>query len=159
MTTIFILILVVNLIVSIGMYWNLSQKEEIKQPTVAQFNVDLQPIKEHLDKLPSKVLSTIQGSTNNLKGDLGEYIGYLKLHAMYDRVIPLGSITDFIGIKLPAEDIEGSVDFIDIKTGSARLSKEQRLLQKLIEDKKVNLIKLTVQVNSGSSNENVSSKS
>jgi hypothetical protein len=108
--------------------------------------VDLDAVHRALDAVPNKVLQAVISSSNNLKGNLGELIGYLKLHAAYDRIIPLGNIVDFICIKLPKNGQEGCIDFVDIKTGgSAKLSKDQTQLKKLIEEKKINFVKLKVE--------------
>jgi hypothetical protein len=49
----------------------------------------------------------------------------------------------YIATKNEKNDKEGVVDFIDVKTGDkARLSTEQRELQKLIDKKQINFIKL-----------------
>lgn len=122
-----------------------SQKEVTPQPP-PQVNVNLKPLQESIDGLPNKVLQSITSSSNTHKGALGELIGYLQLHASYDRIIPLGNIVDFVCIKFPDDSCTGHVDFIDIKTGNrCRLSKDQRALQKLIQDKKINFIKLKVE--------------
>lgn len=111
-------------------------------PTV----INLKPIHQQIDEIPNKVLTSITNSTNTHKGALGELIGYLNIRALYDRIIPLGTIVDFVGIKLPTENTEGSVDFIDIKTGNkARLSKDQKALQQLIKDKKINFCQIKVE--------------
>jgi len=110
-----------------------------------QVNVDLNPLREEMAKLPGKVLHTITGSTNNHKGALGELIGYLQLSAEYDRIIPLGSIVDFVAIKFPSSSCAGRIDFIDIKANKARLNKEQKHLQKLIEDKLIGFKKVKVE--------------
>ena len=107
--------------------------------------VDMEGLERRIKDIPNKVLQSIQGSVNTNKGALGELIGYIQLRAQYDRLIPIGNIVDFICIKFDTDDEEGKIDFVDIKTGgSARLSKDQRALQKLIEEKKINLVKLTV---------------
>lgn len=114
------------------------------QPT-PQVNVNMRPMEDAINALPNKVLQSIQSSVNTRKGALGELIGYIELEATYDRIVPLGNIVDFMCIKFPSEENEGCVDFVDIKTGkSSRLSKEQRLLQQLIKDKKINFVKLKV---------------
>jgi hypothetical protein len=111
-----------------------------------QVNVNLKPLQDAIDGLPGKVLQSIVSCTNTHKGALGELIGYVQLHASYDRIIPLGNIVDFICIKFPTKDIEGYIDFVDVKTGDkSRLSNDQRELQKLIQAKKINFIKLKVQ--------------
>lgn len=126
-----------------------SQKK-LTPPPAPQVNVNLKPLQEAIDGLPNKVLQSITSSSNTHKGALGELIGYLQLHASYDRIIPLGNIVDFVCIKLPDDKSEGHVDFIDIKTGNrCRLSKDQRALQKLIQEKKINFIKLKVETTSG----------
>ena len=96
--------------------------------------------KQELKKeLPEKVLQSVTGSSNTYKGKYGELIGYLSLKAEYDRVVPLGGIVDFIGIKFEDGETVGSVDFIDVKSGkSARLSPDQRKLKKLVDNNKFN---------------------
>ena len=123
------------------------QRSNQPPPTV---NIDLDAVHRALDQIPNKVLQAVTSSTNNLKGNLGELIGYLKLHASYDRIIPLGNIVDIIAIVLPKNGKDGHIDFIDIKTGaSAKLSKDQVQLKKLIEEKKINFVKLKVETSNG----------
>lgn len=118
-------------------------KEIVIHPT--PINVDLEPLERTIRDLPTKVLHSIQGSINGYKGALGELIGYIELRNGYDRILPLGNIVDFICIRFPTEENEGVVDFVDVKTGSSsRLSKDQRLLQDLINTKKIGFIKLTI---------------
>jgi predicted Holliday junction resolvase-like endonuclease len=115
-------------------------------PQTPIINVDLGPIHKALDQVPQRVLTAVTSSTNNLKGNLGELIGFLKLNAQYDRVIPLGNIVDFICISLPKDGKPGHIDFVDIKTGgSAKLSRDQVQLKKLIEEKKINFIKFKIE--------------
>lgn len=86
-------------------------------------------------ELPQKVLKSIQGNTATLKGDLAEHVAYLKLASQYDRLIPLGSVVDFIGIRFDTtrQATDGTIDFIDIKTGKhSRLSQEQMKVKRLI---------------------------
>ena len=114
----------------------------------AHMHVELKTLQKDVQEMPNKMLQTIIGSTNTHKGALGELIGYIQLRASYDRIIPLGNIVDFVAIKFPEGDTPGHIDFIDIKTGDkSRLSKDQRGLQKLIEEKKINFIKLKVETN------------
>lgn len=97
-------------------------------------------------EVPEKVLRSITSSTNVRKGALGELIGYVEIKASYDRIIPLGNIVDFIGIKFDSPEERGHIDFIDVKTGkSARLSKDQKALQQLITDKHINFVKVKVE--------------
>lgn len=107
--------------------------------------VDTEGLERRMKDIPNKVLQSIQGSINTHKGALGELIGYLELRGRYDRIIPIGNIVDFICIRFPTELEEGTVDFVDVKTGGAsRLSKDQRSLQNLISEKKIGFVKLKV---------------
>lgn len=126
------------------------QFPEIPAP---QVNVNLRPLESAIRDIPGKVLHSIQSSVNVKKGALGELIGYIELEAQYDRIIPLGNIVDFVCIKLPTKDNPGCIDFVDVKTGkNSRLSKEQRALQQLVSEKKINFVKLTVNTQSCESN-------
>jgi predicted Holliday junction resolvase-like endonuclease len=124
------------------------KKLQAPQPVVVpapQVNVNLKPLEDKMAELPNKVLQSITSSANTHKGALGELIGYINLRSSYDRIIPLGNIVDFMCIKFPDGENTGHVDFIDIKTGNrSRLSKDQKNLQKLIEDKRINFVKLKV---------------
>jgi hypothetical protein len=119
------------------------------QPQLQQINVNLKPLQDAIEGLPSKVLQSITSCTNTHKGALGELIGYVQLHAAYDRIIPLGNIVDFICIKFKTAEAEGYIDFVDVKTGNkSRLSNDQRELQRLIQEKRINFIKLKVETTS-----------
>lgn len=122
---------------------------EDKPPRVIEKHIpapiNVAGIEKAIQEIPNKVLSSITSSTNNIKGNLGELIAYLQLKGEYDRLIPLGDIVDFIGIKFQKDNEPGRVDFIDIKTGdSAKLSKGQQKLRDLIEKQKVNFLKIKV---------------
>jgi len=126
----------------------LKESEKMRAEVVSRPppSVDLNPLQKTMEAMPNKLLQSIQGSVNVHKGVLGELIGYVQLRAQYDRIIPLGNIVDFICIKFPKDDQEGCVDFVDVKTGNKkRLSTDQRALQKLIDDKKINFIKMKVE--------------
>ena len=118
-----------------------SQRPELKRiPENVQ--VDFTSVKAHIDdhmkKLPGFILNSITGSGNAEKGKLGELIGYLSMKAEYDRIIPLGNITDFVALKFPTKDSEGYVHFIDIKTGkNAKLTPDQRKLKALLDAKAI----------------------
>jgi hypothetical protein len=128
-------------------YFFYSPKSEEKEaPQPQQVTVNLRPLETAIQEIPGKVLQSIQSSANTHKGALGELVGYTKLHSMYDRIVPLGNIVDFMCIKFPEGDDPGRVDFVDVKTGAgSRLSKDQRQLQKIIQDRHINFIKLKVQ--------------
>ena len=120
--------------------------DELRQEMKNILEYSIQNVNTTISGIPDKVLKSISSSTNVKKGALGELVGYLELKATYDRIIPLGNIVDFVGIKFPTETEEGHVDFIDIKTGkSARLSKDQKALQQLIQNKNINFIKIKVE--------------
>jgi predicted Holliday junction resolvase-like endonuclease len=129
-------------------------EEKIQHPIVQsppQVNVNLKPVEDKLSDLPNKVLQSITASANTHKGALGELIGYIQLRASYDRIVPLGNIVDFLAIKFPktsctGEIIEaGKIVFIDVKTGPrARLSKDQQVFKKLIENKSIEFVKLSI---------------
>jgi len=139
----------------VGSQAQVLQSDILRKQEPAQVTVNMDPLQQAIQALPNKVLHSIQSSTNTKKGALGELIGYIELEAQYDRIIPLGNIVDFMCIKFPEINKagmrpdgtihEGRVDFVDIKTGkSSRLSKDQRMLQQLIKDKKINFVKVTV---------------
>lgn len=107
-------------------------------------NINLEALERRITDLPNKVLQSIQGSANVHKGVLGELIGYIELRAAYDRIIPIGNIVDFICIKFPTKEQEGSLDFVEVKAGGARLDKDQRRLQELIKEKKISFVTLRV---------------
>lgn len=116
-----------------------------KNNKVPEIKLDTKILEKMIDGVPGKVLQSITNSSNTHKGALGELIGYIELRAAYDRIIPIGNIVDFICIKLPKDGREGCIDFVDVKTGhKARLSKDQRELQQLIKDKKINFCTLKI---------------
>lgn len=114
-------------------------------PSLPPVQIDLSTVEKSLTgemkKIPDFVLQSLTGTANAEKGKLGELIGYLTLKAEYDKIIPLGGIVDFMGIKFPSKDgtSKGHIDFIDIKTGKgARLTPDQRKLKKLLDANSVN---------------------
>lgn len=121
------------------------QKDSIVNIPSPVVNIDLTPLHKDIQELPNKMLQSITNSSNTHKGALGELIGYIRLQAQYDRIIPIGSIVDFICIKLPTTKTTGKIDFVDVKTGkNARLSKEQRALRDLIKAKEINFVELKI---------------
>lgn len=150
-TNILLVLLISCIVYLIHTLKNKTDKQPI-QPIYHSNIVDLAPIKKLMDEVPNKVLETIQGSTNNLKGNLGEMIGYLKLHASYDKIIPLGNIVDFIALEFPKDGKPGKIIFIDIKTGKARLSKDQKMLKSLIDNRQIEFLKLNIDIMDPSEN-------
>lgn len=114
-------------------------------PAPQVHTIDLKPLEREIASVPGKVLQSIQGSVNAQKGALGELIGYIQLNAEYDRIIPLGNVVDFLAIRFPTDTKPGKIVFIDIKTGKAkRLSKEQKAVRELIENKQIEFLKFAV---------------
>lgn len=106
----------------------------------ADIPTDLIDLYKGLQELPSRVLVTIQGSINPQKGKMAELLTYAELRYDYDRIIPLGWPIDFIGIKN-----NQTIDFIEVKSGSALLTEEEKHIKNLIISGKINfrLIKVT----------------
>lgn len=123
--------------------------EKTRQEIVAisrQATRDSSMLEEMLNRLPGRVLDSITNSTNSSKGKLGELIAYLSIRAAYDRIIPVGDIVDFIGVRLPKAGQVGEVVFIEVKSGdSARLRKDQVLFKKLIQGKQVSFVELRIE--------------
>jgi predicted Holliday junction resolvase-like endonuclease len=150
------ILLVVLTVLNIGAVILIYKLLNKKVPT-QEVSVDLAPVYNLLGQherrltsemkgIPETVLTSISNSSNTHKGKLGELIGYLSLKAEYDRIIPLGSIVDFMCISFPKDGRPGRLVFIDVKTGkSARLSPDQRILKKLIQDKSIEFMKLDVE--------------
>ena len=106
---------------------------------------EIDALQKQIDKIPGKVLESITGSSNHSKGKLGELVAYLSMQADYDRLIPLGNIVDFIGIRFSTETEPGTMDFIDIKNGKkARLSSDQKALKDIIEANNITFIEYKV---------------
>ena len=123
--------------------WLLMARKQ-QPPTI---HMDLGSINADIRQLPAKILHAVQGSTANIKGAVAEHISYLKLASQYDRLVPLGSIVDFIGINFDSSRTkeDGRVDFIDIKTGKySRLTQEQAKLKKLILGGRVAFLKVKI---------------
>jgi len=96
---------------------------------------DIISLVDEMRKLPARVLHTVQGSISPKKGKVGELIFYTRLLSEYDRLIPLGQPIDFIGIKN-----RRSIDFIEVKTGGAGLSKEESEIRRLVEEGKTRFL-------------------
>ena len=134
----------------------LPEPQKIEIPQIPDYTISLADLNARMSALetdmPQKVLRTIQGNTATMKGELAEHISYLKLHSVYDRLIPLGSVVDFIGIKFDKdrESEDGHIDFIDIKTGKhSRLSQEQMKTKRLVQGGRTNFLKVKVTTESG----------
>ena len=96
-------------------------------------------IQDALEDLPRDVLESITRSLGKRTGKLNELLATFEL-TQYDRLFYLGEPIDFVGVKY-----DEGVDFIEVKTGRARLSEDERKLKDLIECKMVNYVPLSVQ--------------
>ena len=94
---------------------------------------------QEMQALPARVLATIQGSINPQKGKVAELLTYAELRYDYDKIIPLGSPVDFVGIKHGEK-----IDFIEVKSGGAVLSEDEKEIRRLIAAGKVNFRLITV---------------
>ncbi|MFC1932142.1 Holliday junction resolvase-like protein [Chloroflexota bacterium] len=92
-----------------------------------------------LEDLPRDVLTSITRSTGTRSGKLNELLATLEL-TKYDRLFYLGDPVDFVGVKY-----DEGIDFIEVKTGKARLTADEIKLKDLIECKMVNYVPLSVQ--------------
>ena len=97
-------------------------------------------IQRILEGLPRDVLKSITSSEAVRAGKLNELLATLEL-TQYDRLFYLGGEPiDFVGIKY-----DEGIDFIEVKTGKARLTEDEKRLKDLIELKMVNYVPLSVQ--------------
>jgi len=97
-------------------------------------------IQQILEGLPHDVLKSITSSEAVRTGKLNELLATLEL-TQYDRLFYLGGEPiDFVGIKY-----DEGIDFIEVKTGKARLTEDEKKLKDLIELKMVNYVPLSVQ--------------
>ncbi len=116
------LAIVFLLIVIAYLFGRLQSKKSEDLPT------DIIDLYKGVQDLPSRVLSTIQGSINPQKGKMAELLTYAELRYDYDRIIPLGWPIDFIGVKNNER-----IDFIEVKSGSfATLTEEEKHIKNLI---------------------------
>lgn len=111
------------------------------RPIKTDIPQDFIDLYQQVERLPLKVLQTIQGSINPQKGKMAELLTYAELRYDYDRIVPLGWPIDFIGIKNGVR-----IDFIEVKSGtSALLTDEEKHIKNLIAAGRVNfrLIKVS----------------
>ena len=92
-------------------------------------------IRDILQDLPRDVLESITRSMGKRSGRLNELLATFEL-THYDRLFYFGGS--------PIDYDEG-VDFIEVKSGKARLSADELKLRELIEGGKVNYVPLTVE--------------
>ena len=90
------------------------------------------------EKLAKKQTSSYTLGKNTVRGDLNEILGSYKLLNEYDQLMfvtgPTSPSLDLLGLK------EDRVDFIEIKSQGADLSKTEKKVKRLIDDKKVKYV-------------------
>ena len=97
-------------------------------------------IQDTLRGLPHNLVQSITGSLSKRTGKLNELMATFEL-THYDRLFYFGgSPIDFVGIKY-----DEGVDFIEVKSGKARLSEDEEKLRDLIEAGRVNYVPLKVE--------------
>jgi len=96
-------------------------------------------IQDTLEGLPHDLLESITRSLGKRTGKLNELLATFEL-TKYDRLFYLGEPVDFVGIKY-----DEGIDFIEVKTGKARLTEDEQRLKELIDAKMVNYVPLSVQ--------------
>jgi len=96
-------------------------------------------IHDALEELPHDVLESITRSLGKRTGKLNELLATFEL-TKYDRLFYLGEPVDFVGVKY-----DEGIDFIEVKTGRASLTEDEKRLKDLIELKMVNYVPLSVQ--------------
>ena len=99
----------------------------------------VQEIQDTLEGLPHDLLESITRSLGKRTGKLNELLATFEL-TKYDRLFYLGEPVDFVGIKY-----DEGIDFIEVKTGKARLTEDEQRLKELIDAKMVNYVPLSVQ--------------
>jgi len=96
-------------------------------------------IQDTLRGLPHDLVQSITGSLSKRTGKLNELMATFEL-TQYDRLFYLGEPIDFVGIKY-----DEGVDFIEVKSGKGRLSKDEEKLRDLIDTGRVNYVQLKVE--------------
>lgn len=96
-------------------------------------------IQDMLRGLPHSLVQSITGSLSKRTGKLNELMATMEL-TQYDRLFYLGEPIDFVGIKY-----DEGVDFIEVKSGKGRLSKDEEKLRDLIDTGRVNYVQLKVE--------------
>lgn len=126
----------------LGLVYGLTRKPQI----IVQQPPEDQALKKELAALPNKLLQALKSSTSNIRGAMAEHISFLKLSSDYDRLIPIGNVVDFIGIKFDTkkESFDGHIDFIDIKTGKSRLTQDQMKVKRLADGGRTRFVKIKI---------------
>lgn len=92
--------------------------------------VDPVALYQAIERLPRKVLETINGSINPQQGKVAELLAYAELRNDYDQVVPLGKPIDFIGFRYGPDP---HIDFVEIKSGHSSLTPDERVIQAIVD--------------------------
>ncbi len=146
LTVILLFVVAFLVIVVIGL---LLQPKKVEMPQIEEMEeklrfalaseTSMREVQNDLKNLPNQLLLSITRSLGSRTGKLNELMATFEL-TQYDRLFYLGDPIDFVGIKYG----EG-IDFIEVKTGSFRLTKDEKKLRDLIEDGMVNYVPLQVE--------------
>jgi predicted Holliday junction resolvase-like endonuclease len=81
-----------------------------------------------------------------MKGAMAEHIAFLQLSSQYDRLIPIGDVVDFIGIKFDTkkDSFDGAIHFIEVKTGGGRLTHDQIRVKRIANGGRTKFIKVKI---------------
>lgn len=122
-----------------------------KPVVIASQTAEIDAIKSELALLPNKLLQALKSSTSNIRGSMAEHISFLKLSSDYDRLLPIGNVVDFIGIKFDStrDEADGHIDFIDIKTGKSRLTQDQMKVKRLADGGRTRFVKVKINTTPG----------
>lgn len=127
------LVIIAIVLVLLFISYRLGQGKKPQAPQEEYLPPNVLALYQEVHALPARVLATIQGSINPQKGKVAELLTYAELRYDYDKIIPLGSPVDFVGIKHGEK-----IDFIEVKSGGAVLSEDEREIRRLIAAGKVN---------------------
>jgi hypothetical protein len=165
--TVLVGVFLIPILIAFLFSWGLNYRATSKlkaAPLVAPINTDarvnLEPFMESqraiyalikesskaIEALPNKTLQSIQGSANNGSGKLGELIQLIKLKDTYDRLIPLGSVSDFMGIRFATDSEPGQIHFVEVKANRSSLSVDQRKFKSMLDSNNTEVVFKTVKV-------------
>lgn len=127
------IVVTIVVVVLLALSYKLGRGSKSNPPQDEYLPPNVLALYQEVHALPSRVLATIQGSINPQKGKVAELLTYAELRYDYDKIIPLSSPVDFVGIKHGVK-----IDFIEVKSGGAVLSEDEKEIRRLIATGKVN---------------------
>ena len=140
---------VIIFVLLVIIFWLILSPRKIEVPAIEELETKLRfalasaasvkEIQDTLEGLPHDLLQSITSSLGKRTGKLNELLATFEL-TQYDRLFYLGEPVDFVGIKY-----DEGIDFIEVKTGKARLTEDEQRLKELIDAKMVNYVPLSVQ--------------